>query len=424
MRCTRHGLLLVGLLGLLLRSSDPVARPVDYEEMKGEIGAMIGPVSADDGLTREGNARIGLGAIGAAGSYWFAPRWQVFGDVLFSQFDSAPVNLASGVYFDGPFLLPLEETIQSQAFRSGVNYRFHERLRLYVSMGAGWTKIERSNQLSPSGPVGPSGAIGARPGFALQASVLPGAAEVPADVESTFVSLGVGQRFPLRQRLAWGWEARIDRTLDDATIAGIPGPDPGNGSFYPVPPERSHVNQVSLLFGLHWGIGNSRRVKEPAGTGEHSGKDPRRPALPGEGRGAGPGRPAAPGQGRGGPPTKPALPACGETKQLTDVQFEFDSAELKDEARQVLSGWADLLRPNSGSYEIGGHTCEIGSDSYNQQLSERRARSVEEYLESKGVPSERLTSVGYGKRNPIADNTTEDGRVRNRRVEVRRVDCP
>jgi OOP family OmpA-OmpF porin len=66
---------------------------------------------------------------------------------------------------------------------------------------------------------------------------------------------------------------------------------------------------------------------------------------------------------------------------------------------------------------VEGHTDSYGSDAYNQKLSERRAASVEKYMIKKGVPADKIHSVGHGERKPIADNATKEGRAKNRRVE-------
>ena len=107
---------------------------------------------------------------------------------------------------------------------------------------------------------------------------------------------------------------------------------------------------------------------------------------------------------------------------LQGVNFEFDSARLTPNARTVLREVAERLRayPNS-EVEIGGHTDSTGSASYNQSLSERRAASVRDFLIEQGVDPGRLTAVGYGATRPVDDNRTEQGRERNRRIEMRRM---
>ena len=71
---------------------------------------------------------------------------------------------------------------------------------------------------------------------------------------------------------------------------------------------------------------------------------------------------------------------------------------------------------------VSGHTDAIGSDEYNQKLSERRANAVRRYLIEKGIASARIQVKGYGKRMPIADNKTPEGRAMNRRAELGVVD--
>jgi outer membrane protein OmpA-like peptidoglycan-associated protein len=101
------------------------------------------------------------------------------------------------------------------------------------------------------------------------------------------------------------------------------------------------------------------------------------------------------------------------------ILFPYDSAELTPEARSNLRKLADSLQAEARTdVTIVGHTDSDGSDSYNQQLSERRGRSAESYLASIGVASSRLVSRGRGEAEPIASNGTEDGRRQNRRVEV------
>ncbi|MCO6055622.1 OmpA family protein [Pseudomonas sp. MOB-449] len=104
---------------------------------------------------------------------------------------------------------------------------------------------------------------------------------------------------------------------------------------------------------------------------------------------------------------------------LGDVLFAFDSAELTASAREQLSGIASRLTGASlVSVKVVGHTDSVGSDTYNQGLSERRARSVADFLSSQGVPADKLTTEGMGERQPVADNASDDGRAKNRRVEI------
>jgi outer membrane protein OmpA-like peptidoglycan-associated protein len=115
----------------------------------------------------------------------------------------------------------------------------------------------------------------------------------------------------------------------------------------------------------------------------------------------------------------PAQPK--EIVALKGVNFAFNSAELTAESKKILDEDRNVARlkgePNI-RVEVAGHTDSIGSDAYNQKLSERRAQAVVDYLVSKGVDPKRLKAVGYGKTKPIASNATEAGRAENRRVEL------
>ena len=106
--------------------------------------------------------------------------------------------------------------------------------------------------------------------------------------------------------------------------------------------------------------------------------------------------------------------------ELNDVHFDFDKATLKPEARRLLDEGAQALEEHRGvRIEIAGHTDAIGTESYNQGLSERRARAVHEYMVSQGIDADRMSWKGYGESRPIADNDTPEGRALNRRVELR-----
>jgi OOP family OmpA-OmpF porin len=105
---------------------------------------------------------------------------------------------------------------------------------------------------------------------------------------------------------------------------------------------------------------------------------------------------------------------------LKGVQFEFDKADLTADARQVLDGVAAGMQSQpTMQVEIGGHTDSLGTAAYNLTLSQRRADSVRDYLISRGVDGARMKAEGYGKYQPIAENETEDGRAKNRRVEFK-----
>lgn len=103
---------------------------------------------------------------------------------------------------------------------------------------------------------------------------------------------------------------------------------------------------------------------------------------------------------------------------LPKVQFDFDSDALRPEATPTLEAIADLLRRNPRlKLVIFAHTCNLGSEAYNLRLSQRRAKSVKGYLAKRGVPPPAMRFHGKGFSQPIADNSTEEGRIKNRRVE-------
>lgn len=104
---------------------------------------------------------------------------------------------------------------------------------------------------------------------------------------------------------------------------------------------------------------------------------------------------------------------------LGDVLFEFNRAEVKPTAAASLHKLADFLQQYPGRRVlIEGHTDNVGSDAYNENLSRRRAEAVARQLEAMGVQAPRVTVIGYGKSYPVADNSTDTNRALNRRVEV------
>jgi outer membrane protein OmpA-like peptidoglycan-associated protein len=112
----------------------------------------------------------------------------------------------------------------------------------------------------------------------------------------------------------------------------------------------------------------------------------------------------------------------GEGIQVTfasGLLYDFDSDVVKTDARTNLRELASSLDKYPGTdVIIIGHTDDVGADSYNQGLSERRAQAAAAYLMTQGVSGARIGTRGLGESEPIASNATEDGRARNRRVEV------
>ena len=104
------------------------------------------------------------------------------------------------------------------------------------------------------------------------------------------------------------------------------------------------------------------------------------------------------------------------------VHFAYNSAEILPEARQVLDNLGKALSSHDLSascFQIMGHTDSMGSDSYNDRLSQARAEAVVRYLTRHfGIEPDRLDTVGFGESKPLAENATEEGRSKNRRVEI------
>jgi outer membrane protein OmpA-like peptidoglycan-associated protein len=106
----------------------------------------------------------------------------------------------------------------------------------------------------------------------------------------------------------------------------------------------------------------------------------------------------------------------------SELTFAVGSANIEPNFRATLDKVASTLGQYEKTYvDVMGHTDSTGSDDFNQSLSERRASSVAGYLGSRGVQSARLATKGYGESQPVASNTTEEGRAANRRVEIRLV---
>ncbi|MCW8194313.1 OmpA family protein [Proteobacteria bacterium 005FR1] len=102
-----------------------------------------------------------------------------------------------------------------------------------------------------------------------------------------------------------------------------------------------------------------------------------------------------------------------------NITFGTDRSAVRADFYDVLNSVAQVLKEfDKTAIRVAGHTDSTGSDSYNQTLSEERARSVEQYLISRNVAPARIQSVGYGERYPVASNDTEAGRQANRRVEL------
>ena len=119
------------------------------------------------------------------------------------------------------------------------------------------------------------------------------------------------------------------------------------------------------------------------------------------------------------PPPSPA-PKVERTIILDDVLFDFDKTAIKPDGVKILDRLVTFLKENPDKRAtFEGHTDWTGTEKYNQGLSERRARSARNNVVQKGIDAARITSRGFGEKQPIANNKTREGRAKNRRVEVK-----
>src|SRR5262249_21394632 len=118
-------------------------------------------------------------------------------------------------------------------------------------------------------------------------------------------------------------------------------------------------------------------------------------------------------------PPPPPPPVGTKISELPGANFDFNKSTIKPEGKAKLDDAAATMAKYPDIHvSVEGHPDSIGSEAYNQKLSERRAQSAVDYLTSKGVAASRLTAKGFGKTRPVADNKTEAGRAQNRRVEL------
>jgi len=121
------------------------------------------------------------------------------------------------------------------------------------------------------------------------------------------------------------------------------------------------------------------------------------------------------------PPPKPKRVEVTADKIVIreKIQFDLNKATIKPESDELLGEIVEVFKenPHIKKVSIEGHTDNQGSDSYNQKLSDQRAKSVLDYLVGKGIDAKRLTSKGFGESKPIGSNDTEEGKEQNRRVE-------
>jgi OOP family OmpA-OmpF porin len=120
------------------------------------------------------------------------------------------------------------------------------------------------------------------------------------------------------------------------------------------------------------------------------------------------------------PAPAPPPPAPKPNYNFSNIQFEFNSAVLRTTSYQSLDqAAAEMKKDNTVKFVLNGNASAEGTPDHNMELSVERANSVKLYLVNSGINGDNLTVKGYGESNPIADNSTEDGRIQNRRVEIK-----
>jgi OOP family OmpA-OmpF porin len=120
------------------------------------------------------------------------------------------------------------------------------------------------------------------------------------------------------------------------------------------------------------------------------------------------------------PPPPPPAPEPEPIAELAGIGFELDSAKIDIASAPILEKAYVLLRDHADiTIEIAGHTSSEGSPTRNMWLSLERAKAVKTYLVGRGIDDARIQTIGHGSEEPLGDNTTADGRVKNRRIEFR-----
>ena len=104
---------------------------------------------------------------------------------------------------------------------------------------------------------------------------------------------------------------------------------------------------------------------------------------------------------------------------INNLFFPVNKEDLLPTSIPELKRVAEIIKANSLKVEISGHTDNTGTNEYNQELSEKRAKAVRDFLLSLGVSNDLVSIIGYGSKKPVADNQTEEGKAKNRRVELK-----
>ncbi|MES2684580.1 MAG: OmpA family protein [Pseudomonadota bacterium] len=193
-------------------------------------------------------------------------------------------------------------------------------------------------------------------------------------------------------------------------------------------PQIDQLNEPILKVGLVLPIGPKTTVAAAGAAAAAAAAAAGAKTLDSDGDGVPDALDRCPGTARGvvsdgnGCPRDVSGAAAGSERQFDDVLFDFDQSDITVTGAKILDNAAEVV--NSGATKslrvnIAGHTDAIGSEGYNQALSERRANAVRGYLVKKGVDASRIHTFAYGETTPKADNDSAEGRAQNRRAEVK-----
>jgi OOP family OmpA-OmpF porin len=239
------------------------------------------------------------------------------------------------------------------------------------------------------------------------------------DDEDFMLNAGAGFKYFFSEDLALRLDARYVADLhSDRDYDQINSDDPDH-------------NLIATA-GLVWQFGGPPPAPAPPADSDLDGVPDSRDKCPGTPLGTAVdavGCPPAPPKPAPAPMIKPAPvppPPVVEkpapiTKEIItfNLLFDFDSAKIKDDMIPALEQAQKILNEDpAATFLVMGHTCSLGTDAYNQKLSERRAAAVKNWLVSNGIDAGRLEEIGYGETKPKYDNSTEESRKLNRRVEI------
>lgn len=119
--------------------------------------------------------------------------------------------------------------------------------------------------------------------------------------------------------------------------------------------------------------------------------------------------------------SKTASPVTSEPEieeENAVTNFAFDSSALTQKSKDSIASYAQSIKNKNYNITVFGHTDSVGTNEYNQKLSERRAKTVKDELVNNGIDAEKIRIIGYGEDSPVADNATSAGRAKNRRAVI------